>query len=251
MAHPGARNHGMNYQFPGSLKLDFDGVGEKIDGYQRTLSLDDAFARVGFAADGVRHDRAAFAPLGKGGFVYRLKAEKKGALAFRASLKRAHDNATVSVEDGTLVLRGVTSDKDGVPGKVRYTVLVKVAKCDGKVAPEGDAIRVSGASKAMVYVAIGTNFKRCDDISGDADAVARKRLAELTAGNAKSLFAAHCKAYREQADRCTLDLGTDKFPQKTTDRRLADFASSDDPYFAALYFRFGRYLLISCSQPGT
>ena len=103
---PGARNHGMNYQFPGSLKLDFDGVGEKIDGYQRTLSLDDAFARVGFAADGVRHDRAAFAPLGKGGFVYRLKAEKKGALAFRASLKRAHDNATVSVEDGTLVLRG-------------------------------------------------------------------------------------------------------------------------------------------------
>ena len=73
---PGARNHGMNYQFPGSLKLDFDGVGEKIDGYLRTLSLDDAFARVGFAADGVRHDRAAFAPLGKGGFVYRLKAEK-------------------------------------------------------------------------------------------------------------------------------------------------------------------------------
>ena len=55
--------------------------------------------------------------------MYRLKAEKKGALAFRASLKRAHDNATVSVEDGTLVLRGVTSDKDGVPGKVRYTVL--------------------------------------------------------------------------------------------------------------------------------
>ena len=248
---PGARNHGMNYQFPGSLKLDFDGVGEKIDGYLRTLSLDDAFARVGFAADGVRHDRAAFAPLGKGGFVYRLKAEKKGALAFRASLKRAHESATVSVEDGTLVLRGVTSDKDGVPGKVRYTVLVKVAECDGKVAPEGDAIRVSGASKATVYVAIGTNFKRYDDISGDADAVARKRLAELTAGNAKSLFAAHCKVYREQADRCTLDLGTDKFPQKMTDRRLADFASSDDPYFAALYFRYGRYLLISCSQPGS
>ena len=248
---PGARNHGMNYQFPGSLKLDFDGVGEKIDGYLRTLSLDDAFARVGFAADGVRHDRAAFAPLGKGGFVYRLKAEKKGALAFRASLKRAHESATVSVEDGTLVLRGVTSDKDGVPGKVRYTVLVKVADCDGKVAPEGDAIRVSGASKATVYVAIGTNFKRYDDISGDADAVAKARLAELTASDAKSLFAAHCKVYREQADRCTLDLGTDKFPQKTTDRRLADFASSDDPYFAALYFRFGRYLLISCSQPGT
>lgn len=124
---PGARNHGMNYQFPGSLKLDFDGVSGKVDGYLRTLSLDDAFARVAFAADGIRHARAAFTPLGKGGFVYRLKADRKGALAFRASLKRAHGNAAISVEDGTLVLRGVTSDKDGVPGKVRYTVLVKVA----------------------------------------------------------------------------------------------------------------------------
>ena len=248
---PGARNHGMNYQFPGSLKLDFEGLPDNAEEYRRTLSLDDAFARVAFAADGIRHARAAFTPLGKGGFVYMLKADRKGALAFRASLKRAHGNAAISVEDGTLVLRGVTSDKDGVPGKVRYTVLVKVAECDGKVAPEGDAIRVSGASKATVYVAIGTNFKRYDDISGDADAVAKARLTELTRFDARTLFAFHCLAYRAQADRCTLDLGPDKYPQKTTDRRLADFASSDDPYFAALYFRFGRYLLISCSQPGT
>ena len=126
---PGARNHGMNYQFPGSLKLDFEGVGEKIDGYQRELSLDSACATVLFAADGIRNERVAFTPLGKGGLVYCLAAKKgkKGALAFRASLKRAHESAEISVEDGTLVLRGVTSDKDGVPGKVRYTVLVKVA----------------------------------------------------------------------------------------------------------------------------
>ena len=248
---PGARNHGMNYQFPGSLKLDFDGVSGKVDGYLRTLSLDDAFARVTFAADGIRHDRAAFTPLGKGGFVYMLKADRKGALAFRASFKRAHESAEISVEDGTLVLRGVTSDKDGVPGKVHYTVLVKIADCDGAVSADGEALRVSGASRATVSVAIGTNFKRYDDISGDADAVAKARLAGLTRFDARTLFAFHCKAYRAQADRCTLDLGPDKFPQETTDRRLADFASSDDPYFAALYFRYGRYLLISCSQPGS
>ena len=250
---PGARNHGMNYQFPGSLKLDFEGVPENVDGYKRTLSLDNAYAGVRFAAEGVRHERIAFTPLGKGGFVYCLVAKKgeDGALAFRASLKRAHDSATTSVEDGTLVLRGVTSGKDGVPGKVRYTVLVQIAGCDGTVSTDGEALRVSDASRATVCVAIGTNFKRYDDISGDADAVARARLAALTAPDAHALFAAHRAAYRAQADRCTLDLGRDRFPDKTTDARLADFAASDDPYFAALYFRYGRYLLISCSQPGS
>ena len=250
---PGARNHGMNYQYPGSLKLDFENTGGKVEDYRRALSLDDAFARVEFNANGVRHSRVAFTPLGKGGFVYVLGTEngKGGALAFSASLERAHGNAAVSVEDGVLVLRGVTSDKDGVPGKVRYTVLVKIAECDGVVSAEGEALRARDATRATVYVAIGTNFKRYDDISGDADAVAHARLAELASAGHDKLFAAHRKAYRAQADRCTLDLGPDKFPDKTTDARLADFAASDDPYFAALYFRYGRYLLISSSQPGS
>ena len=248
---PGSFNHGMNYQFPGSLELDFDGLADTAEKYLRTLSLDDACARVAFSAGGIRHKRMAFTPLGKGGFAYCLSAGGNGALSFRASLKRAHDNAVTKVEDGVLALRGVTSDKDGVPGKVRYTVLVRIAECDGTVSAEGDALRVVNASKATVFVSIGTSFRRYDDISGDADAVAQARLAELTGAGTRKLFAEHGRAYRAQADRCTLDLGPDRFPQKTTDRRLADFAKTDDPYFAALYFRFGRYLLISCSQPGT
>ena len=252
-AFPGALNHGMNYQYPGSLKLDFDGIADGApQSYSRTLSLDDAFARVSFASGGVRHDRAAFTPLRKGGFVYSLKTDKEGALGFKASLKRSHGNAEIKVEGDILALRGVTSDKDGVPGKVRYTVLVKIDPGrGGRTVPEGEALRVSGATRATVYVAIGTNFKSYDDISGDADAVARARLSELVSAGAKRLFAGHRRAYRAEADRCTLFLGPDRFAGKTTDRRLAGFASSDDPYFAALYFRFGRYLLISCSQPGT
>ena len=50
---PGSFNHGMNYQFPGSLELDFDGLADTAEKYLRTLSLDDACARVAFSGASV------------------------------------------------------------------------------------------------------------------------------------------------------------------------------------------------------
>ncbi len=248
---PGARNHGMKYQCPGSLKLDFDGLDGEAENYSRTLSLASASSRIRFMHKGVRHDRAAFTPLDKGGLVYSARVDAPGRLSFKISLERAHKDAAITVEDGVLTLRGVTSGKDGVPGKVRYTVKVAVRDCDGVVSAEGESLHVGDATSARVYVAIGTNFINYDNISADADAAAARRLAELLSIPAKELFSRHRSAYEREIDRCTLDLGPDRYPAKTTDRRLADYATTDDPYFAALYFTFGRYLLICSSRPGS
>jgi alpha-L-fucosidase 2 len=66
---------------------------------------------------------------------------------------------------------------------------------------------------------------------------------------AKAL-ANHTKKYQTYFNRVKLDLGTSAQANKTTDIRVQEFAQSHDPQLVALYFQFGRYLLISSSQPG-
>jgi alpha-L-fucosidase 2 len=248
---PRSFNDGMPYQTPGSLMIDFEDVGEVVSDYVRNLSLDDAVASVAFSSGGTRHEREYFTPLGKGCAVARFRSGAKASLSFAMSFKKAHKDAAVEAKGVVLALRGKTSSHEGVEGKVRYTVLVKAVPRGGDCVAEDGRLKVVGADSADVYIAIGTNFRRYDDISGDADAVARARLDAALAAGVEKLRTDHVAAYREQADRCTLDLGPDRFPGKPTDRRLADFAKADDLWFAALYFRFGRYLLISSSQPGT
>ena len=61
---------------------------------------------------------------------------------------------------------------------------------------------------------------------------------------------AHIAAYQKYFNRVSLDLGSNSQIKKPTDRRVKEFSSTADPQMAALYFQFGRYLLICSSQPG-
>ncbi|MDP9047012.1 MAG: glycoside hydrolase family 95 protein, partial [Bacteroidota bacterium] len=66
-----------------------------------------------------------------------------------------------------------------------------------------------------------------------------------------ALLRAHSAFYQKFYNRVTLDFGITDATKATTDVRIRNFASGDDPQLAGLYFQFGRYLLISSSQPGS
>lgn len=115
---------------------------------------------------------------------------------------------------------------------------------------EGDSLLcVTAADQVDILLSIGTNFKNYQDVSGDALAEAERRIAAFSE-DFDHAREAHTKAYRTLFDRVKINLGRTEQADKTTDRRVAEFASSFDPELAALYFQFGRYLLISSSQPG-
>jgi alpha-L-fucosidase 2 len=155
------------------------------------------------------------------------------------------------VKNNLLILQGTAGSSDNKQGRVRFEAQVQPKPDGGKLSTTDTSILISAANAATIYISIGTNFKSYNDISGDPAAKAAKYLKAAVIKSYSTAKAAHTKLYRHYFDRVVLDLGISEQVHKTTDLRLAEFSTSKDPALVSLYFQFGRYLMISGSQPGT
>lgn len=242
--------NGMAYQPVGDLELHFAGH-EQVENYRRELDLDDATARVAYDAAGVHFSREAFTSLADPVLVIHLHASKARALDFTLDWASPQQHEVCAGADGLPVLTGVTPDQESIPGKVRFQAQLRVLARDGEVSTVAGVVSVRRASDVVVLVAIASNFVDYRDISADPAA----RCAAALDAAAKRGFAAlqrdHVTAFRAEFDRVTVDLGTTPAAKLPTDVRLEQNQTQPDPALAALYFQFGRYLLISTSQPGS
>ena len=242
-------NSGMPYQPVGTLLLKFPGH-ERFNDYYRDLDLERAITSVSYDVDGIRYQRTAFASFTKGVIVLRLTADKPRKISCSLSMKSPHRSSVAAVR-GRLVLSGVTGDHEGQKGKVQFQAHVTVSAEGGKVSYAGDSISVTGADAATIYVSIGTNFKKYDDISGNAEKRATGFLDNaMRVGYTKALRD-HVALYKKYFDRVQLFLGQTDSVKNNTKQRILDFGRGNDPHLVATYFQFGRYLLISSSFPGS
>lgn len=241
--------HGMPYQTAGDLYLSFPGH-EAFSAYKRELCLNDAVARTSYQVDGVTFSREVFTSFTDNVVVIRISADKPGKINFAASMNRPANVDVSTMGNDMLSMAGVTSDHEGVTGMLKFKTLVKVIPQGGTITAGDRFLNVANADAATVYVSIGTNFKRYDDVSGDETALALRYLNNAMAKQVTLAQREHTAFYQKMFHRVSLDLGKTASTQKTTDSRIKEFASGNDPQLAALYFQFGRYLLISSSQPG-
>ena len=245
-ALPGKLPQTSSYQPFGTLRIRHVLPEGETKDYRRSLSLDDAVARAEFSRGGVRFTRETFASFTDDVVVYRAAVDRPGAVAFEVSVESPRP-ASCTVEDGALVVRGVTSG-DALKYEGRAVVRVK----GGTAKAAGDKIVVADADEATIYMAIATNYRNFRDLTGDPTAKCRAALGKALGSPYEKARAAHVAFYRAQADRCTFSLGPDAHPSMPTDERIAaNDGKGDDLYLYALLFRYGRYLLISSSQPGT
>ncbi|MBO5188053.1 MAG: glycoside hydrolase family 95 protein [Alistipes sp.] len=242
--------NGMPYQTVGSLHLDFEHTAEATD-YTRTLDLNSAVATTRFRIGEVTYQRECFTSFEDDLLIIRLTASQPGAISFGAHYTTPYtEHITRSIEGDLLRLDGKTDDHEGIDGKVRFTSLLHIHHEGGTLIAEADTLlRVTKADRVTLYLSIGTNFRNYQDLSGDSHAEARNRLSKIPKRYKRALRN-HINRYRAQFDRVHLDLGNTPQAEKPTDVRLREFASTNDPQLVALYFQFGRYLLISSSQPG-
>ncbi len=242
---------GAAYQPAGNLHLDFAGK-RKVTHLRRSLDIANALSTVTYNIGNVEYKEEAFTSFTDQLLIIRYSASKKGKLSFKASLSYPEEVETSQeVKDGnTLTLKGTSQDAAAkVPGKVNFLVNAKVVNHGGKLARVGNALQVSNADEVIIYLAMATNFKNYKDISADpAERIANYMKNVRPYDEAKSQ---HVAKYHEQFGRVSLNLGENKYASVSTDERLKKFKNSDDLQFVELYFQFGRYLLISCSQPGT
>jgi len=120
----------------------------------------------------------------------------------------------------------------------------------GSVTANDTSLIIKNANEVTIYISIATNFNNYHDISGDENARATSYLNKVYSKSFQQILPAHIAAYQKYFNRVKLDLGTTDASKLPTDERLKNFNSTSDPQLVTLYFQYGRYLLISSSQPG-
>jgi alpha-L-fucosidase 2 len=242
-------NSGMAYQPVGNLYLQFPGH-EKPVNYYRDLDIENAIANVVYEVDGVKFSREVFSSYPDQVIVMRLTASKPGKISFSAFMDSPlkFDSKT---SGGELVLSGISSDHEGVKGAVKFKSIVKVVPDGGSVSATDTSLVAKNCNSATVFISMATNFKNYHDLSKNPESKAKTFLNNASKKKFEQIKNAHIADYRAYFDRVKLDLGTTESIYKPTNVRIAEFAESNDPHLVALYFQFGRYLLISSSRPGT
>ena len=241
--------NGMCYQPVGDLQLHFPGH-EQYQGYYRELNLEKAVATTAYTFNGVRYTRRVFASIPDQVMVVRLTAEEPRSITFSAALHSPQQSRVAVNGSDELVLSGVSGDKDGVPGKVKFQSLVKFKVNGGTVSTAGDSIQISRADDVTIYISIATNFVNYADLSADEGKRAAAYLDKVRKKDYDEVLKDHIAAYQHYFNRVQLYLGNSDAERYPTDVRLKNFAAGYDPQLVALYFQFGRYLLIASSQPG-
>lgn len=242
-------NSGMPYQLAGNLYINFPGHQNPAE-YKRELNIENATASVAYTYNGVKYKREYFTSFTDNVLVVRLTADKPKMItcniAFQSPLGKSKE-----VVNGDLTLTGMGSDHENQTGRVKFNVITRVKSVAGSITADTSGIKVTNADTAVIYLSIATNFVNYHDISADPLARARAILNKAYKNNYTALLVKHTAFYRKYYTRVKLNIGTTPAANATTDIRIKNFAQGNDPQLAELYFQFGRYLLISSSQPGS
>ncbi|MEO7933715.1 MAG: glycoside hydrolase family 95 protein [Chthoniobacterales bacterium] len=234
------------YQMLGDLNLDFQPPLGAVSDYRRWLNLETAEAGVQYKAGGVSYERELFCSAPDKVLVQRMSASRPGALSFSMKLGRPEKAQTKFVAPDMLVMTGNTG------ANLDYQVNVRVLLKGGKITGEGNTLKIEGATEALVLATANTSYVMdyAKGYKGADPAVAAKELQAAAAKSFAQLKAAHLADYQKYFSRVKLDLGKTPAANKPTDERLRAYGDGNgDPALVALFFQYGRYLLISCSRP--
>lgn len=242
--------HGMRYLTLGSLFIDFNTQG-KVSDYTRVLDLNTAVASVSYKINDVVYERKAFASFKDNVIIVKLTSSKERALNFSISHAMPWPlSAKTEIRDNELKITCQGVEQEGIPGALSANLLLRIVT-DGVLSQFNDGIAVSGGSEAILFIGAGTNFVNYSDVSGDAMTEIRRNVYSAMEKSYNRLLKEHVGLYRKQFGRVSLSLPKDKQSGKDTFERLRNFNKSCDYDFVALMFQYGRYLLISSSQPGS
>jgi alpha-L-fucosidase 2 len=238
--------HGMRFLPLGSLKLAFRTSGE-VSNYRRDLDLSTAMATTLYRIGDATFKRTCFASQADNVIIVHLKTNQIGALNFNI----AFDSplvATSHVDSHQLIASVQGVEQEGIPAGLQAECRISV-QTDGEIIDNEASMRVNNATLATIYITAATNFVNYHDVSGNPT---RKNIQTLAAISGKSylrLAEDHLKKYQEQYNRVSLSFPKCGKERLTTDQRLATFDGTDLD-MVSLMMQYGRYLLISSSQPG-
>ncbi len=238
----------------------------EVKNYRRELDLDTGIASTSYDLGDYSYIREVFASAPDNLIVAQLTCNKPGGLNIAISLTRQRDAQCTNdpANPGTLVLWGqipvkysndrpkpddVPDPATATPGE-KFVAMERVLNYGGKLTESNGVVTVSGADTVAIFIAGETDFR-----GGDPAAMCLKDLIPPTSrsGPFEAARDTHIADYQKLFHRVTLDLGSagTNVENMATDERLKRVENGEtDPGLLALYFQYGRYLLMSSSRPG-
>lgn len=242
-------NYGMPYQTVGDVWISFPGHKNYTD-YKRELDIEKAISTVTYKVKDVTYTRSTFSSFSDDVIIMKITADKKRSIHANIGASSIHKIHQVTTSDKQLVLLGTSGSVDNKIGRVKFAGRIEPVIKGGTLKVVGEELQIENADEVIVYISIGTNFKSYKDLSADGPKKSAAILASAKKVKYNDAVAAHVKKYQQYFNRVSLELGETPQALKNTDVRVKEFATKSDPQLISLYFQFGRYLLISCSQPG-
>ncbi len=259
------------YQPAGNLRVAFQHSGQAT-GYRRELDLDIASAITSYQVNGVTFTRTAFVSAPDDVVVLHLTASKPGQINCSVSLDGDLQKSVKAAGNNRLILSGKAaahiagaghpdSEKpvklSDTPGDGMYfATVLHASSAGGTIRAQADHLSIAGADSATLLVTIATGYKgfsKTPDTSPEeVIAAATTKLDKPAAVPVQTLADRHISDHQKLFRRVSLSLpGPAGAADQPTDLRLKNFAASPDPSLLALYFHYGRYLLIGSSRPGS
>lgn len=248
MAMSGVPESQRHYVPLGDLQLDIRYRGSdssEVTAYRRELNLMEGTASVSYNIDGTRYERVSYASFPDNVLVTDFAADHPGCISFKARLKRGHNRYLDRIErmdDCTLAAFGHCGGEGGSDFAVGLRAVIHGGTC--KVI--GEFLVVEGANRATLLLSAGTTFRHVEPWVYVRDTLDH-------AAGIHDLLSRHTADFRGLAERVQLTLGPpDTAGTKPTDERLQRVQDGEaDHGLFALYYQYGRYLLISSSRPGS
>ncbi len=246
------------------------------ENYYRDLNIQDAIATTRFTRDGVTYTRQVFSSAPDQVIVVRLTANKPNALSLKIATTSPLRFQKSVLENNVLSLNGkapshvdpsytrykresvVYDDSASNCKGMRYVLLTKAINKGGTLQVDTSGITIQNATEVILLLSAATSFNgfdKCPVSQGkDEVAIAKKYLQAASVKSFNQLLAGHLADFHHYFNRVSLFLKDDKNSSNAhlpTNKRLAAYSSGEsNPSLEALYFQYGRYLLISSSRPG-
>lgn len=242
-------NYGMPYQTVGDVWISFPGH-SSYSNYRRELDIGNATSTVTYKVNDITYKRTIFSSFSDDVIIMKISADRKASISANISVSSVHKDHQVDINEKQLILSGTGGSVDNKVGKVKFSGHIQPVLKGGTLKILGKRLQIEDADEVTLYISISTNFKNYKDLSENELEKSNAILAKAKKVSYRKAIEAHVKKYQQYFNRVSLELGDTPQSKKNTDVRIREFATESDPQLVVLYFQFGRYLLISCSQPG-
>lgn len=255
----------QNYQPLGQLAIEYLDTMAAVTDYRRWLDIGDATAHTSYQRGGYRYTTEYFATNPDSGMVVRITTTNPKGIRARFSLScqlrhsRSVQDGNTLITDGYAGYASLPSYYDAKekfaydPGRgIHFRTKVLVSGKNTRA--EGENIVVDGAREVTLYIVDATSFNGYDKDpvkeGKPYKALADVRLKRLAGVSFNQLRGRHVSDYKAIYDRVKLRLGKAVADDRPTNEVLRDYVDEGrfNPELEALYFQYGRYLLISCSR---